>query len=306
VNRARWRAAGKFSAIFAGLALWTTLGGSGAARADAPAALSVAPAPISTVASPAAAPQGAIPAGSFDSQAIHRDTTDATPIDSKPIPTDSHPLSFDSSRVMLALGGIVVLILVLKAALRKFLPGAAAARSTRAMQVLSRCTISSRQQLLLIQVGKRLVVAGDCGTQLNPLCEITDPVEVEGLVARIREEAASAAGRFDSLFGKARKEFATDSENAAANSEIASENPVETSSDIADESGDSPVENPAGSAAEPVAAALALSASAPRDSFDPSHELESAEINSSIAKTSEELSGLRQKMRDLSRQIGSA
>jgi flagellar biogenesis protein FliO len=285
-------------AIFAGLAFWAWFGGANAVAADAPALPAAAANSSSSISTPIAAPAATDSPDSFDAHQIHRDSTDSTPIDSKPIPSDSHPLSFDSTRVILALGGILILILLLKAGLRKVLPGAAAARSTRAMQIISRCTISSRQQLLLIQVGKRLVVAGDSGTQLNPLCEITDSAEVEGLVAQIREEAAAAAGRFETFFGKARKEFAADSELAGPTSETISENPAENSSDTTDGAG--------ASASEPAPAAVTLSGSAPQDSFDPSHELNDAEIDSSIAKTSEELSGLRQKVRDLSRQIGSA
>jgi flagellar biogenesis protein FliO len=279
VNRAPGRS---FPAIFAGMALWALVGGIVAGEVDAPAT--------------PAAPSAPAAIDSLDSHSIQRDAGDSTPIDSKPIPSDSHAISFDSTRVMLVLGGVVSLILVLKAGLRKILPGAAAARSTRAMQVISRCTISSRQQLLLIQVGKRLVVAGDSGTQLNPLCEIADPAEVEGLIAQIREEAASAAGRFDAFFGKARKEFNSDAEAISQSRDQASDN--------AEENRPEPAFDPA---SEPApSAALAASADAPGDSFDPSHELNDAAINSSIAQTSRDLSGLRQKVRDLSRQIGSA
>ena len=71
-------------------------------------------------------------------------------------------------------------------------------RGTSAVKVLSRCTISPRQHLLVVQFGKRLVLVGDSGSNLNPLCEIADPDEAASVLAQAREESVSVARRFDS------------------------------------------------------------------------------------------------------------
>jgi flagellar biogenesis protein FliO len=181
--------------------------------------------------------------------------------------------SFDATRIMLALGGIVCLIFLLKAAAKRIFPGVAAHRASRAIKVLSRTTISPRQHLLLIQVGKRLLVVGDSGTQLNPLCEIGDESETAALLSQLHEETVSAAWRFDTLFGRARKGFGAGEDE-----------PVETEISTTD--------TPAESSSAPPAHAQ----------FDPTHELPDA----SVAQTQKELSGLSEKVRDLTRQLGRA
>jgi hypothetical protein len=101
---------------------------------------------------------------------------------------------------------------------------------------------------------------GDSGANLNPLCEITDPDEIAGILARSSDEAISMTRRFESLFGRARKNFGDD-------------------------------------AAEP---------------FDKSNEVAAAEGqalsagNPTIDEAQKELVGLRDKVREVARQIGRA
>jgi flagellar biogenesis protein FliO len=113
----------------------------------------------------------------------------------------------DATRVLLALAGVLGLIVVLRMALRRVFPGAISHRATRAIRILSRCIVSPRQHLLLIQVGKRLLVVGEGGAQLNRLCEITDDDEVAQILTAVREESTAAGRRFEHLFGRARKSF---------------------------------------------------------------------------------------------------
>jgi flagellar biogenesis protein FliO len=151
----------------------------------------------------------------LDSQPILRDgTTDGDSAKAKPISSSLN--SFDPTRVLLALGAVIGLILLLRWGVKKMVPGVAASRSTQAMKVLSRCVVSPRQRLLLVQVGNRLVVVGDGGSQLNPLCQITDAEEVSALLAQVREESTTIAARFDSIFGRAKKGFGGDEEEGAA------------------------------------------------------------------------------------------
>jgi flagellar biogenesis protein FliO len=125
-------------------------------------------------------------------------------------PSPANNGASDATRVLLALVGVLGLIAVLRMALRRVFPGAISHRATRAIKILSRCIVSPRQHLLLIQVGKRLLVVGEGGAQLNRLCEITDDDEVAQILAAVREEAAVAGRRFENLFGRARKSFEED------------------------------------------------------------------------------------------------
>lgn len=209
---------------------------------------------------------------SVENQPIQRDPAALSPSQAaKTANPSSSPNGFDSVRVALALVAVVSLIFLLRGAMRRFYPGAIPHRPTQAMKVLCRFAISPRQYVFLLQVGKRLVVVGDGGTQLNPLCEITSPEEVEAIVAQVREESAASLRKFDLFFGKARKNYTDDAAVAVVESDKLPED------------------------AAPAALAPAADAT-----FDPSHEI----IDPSISRTRDELSGLSQKVRDLARQLG--
>jgi flagellar biogenesis protein FliO len=164
-----------------------------------------------------------------------KNSTDA---DGKTIAT---PGAFDVTRVMLATVGVIALIFLMRAVVRKIFPSTAAHRGTNAVKVLSRTTISPRQHLLVVQFGKRLLLVGDTGTSLNSLCEIADADEAANVVAQAREESISVARRFDSLFGRARKEFdpaqaPADSETFDSTDELRRDDPaiVQTQKELAD------------------------------------------------------------------------
>ena len=73
--------------------------------------------------------------------------------------------------------------------------------------------MSPKQQVLLLQVGRRVVVIGDGGgAGMRPLCEITDPDEVAALVGDLKSaDAAIAPARsFGTLFKRAADPFADD------------------------------------------------------------------------------------------------
>lgn len=80
-----------------------------------------------------------------------------------------------------------------------------------AVKVVGRSVLSPKQQVLLIQVGRRLLVVGDSGGAMAALCEITDPDEVAALIGEARAAAAAAkprpAGAFDKLFRGAAEPF---------------------------------------------------------------------------------------------------
>ena len=75
-------------------------------------------------------------------------------------------------------------------------------------RVLSRSIIAPKQHVLVLQVGRRVIVVGDSGTQMNPLCEITDEDEIASLMGQLKQDKADPVTRaFGSFFGKAEKEY---------------------------------------------------------------------------------------------------
>jgi flagellar biogenesis protein FliO len=118
----------------------------------------------------------------------------------------SNPL--DVRRILLALGIVLALICALKWLSKLFFSAAAGNRSSRAVQVLSRTVIGPKQQFMLVQVGKRIIVIGDSGNGMSPLAEITDPDEVATLVGQVQEEKGDSISKaFGGLFSRAKQKF---------------------------------------------------------------------------------------------------
>ncbi len=137
---------------------------------------------------------------------------------------------FEVGRVATALAVVVILILLLRWIAKRFFGVAGVQRSSRAVQVLSRSPLSPRQQLVLLRVGRRLLVVADGGGQMNTLSEITDADEVAALLGQIQDDHSQRATRsFGSLFGKMRKTYDVDPDaaDAADAAETAEAEPME-------------------------------------------------------------------------------
>ncbi|MDB5333764.1 MAG: hypothetical protein JWP03_4915 [Phycisphaerales bacterium] len=177
------------------------------------------------------------------------------------------PTGMELSRVIGALAAVIGLILALKWGGKKLLRTPGAGRTSRAVQVLARSAVSPRQQILLLRVGRRVIVVGDSGSQMNALSEITDADEVAALVGQIQDDKPDLAARaFGAMFRRARS-------GMESNDEAEAEHPQ-------DGTGASVSEAPS---AEPADA----------------EEAEAA----AISDTREELNGLMKKVRLMSRQL---
>jgi flagellar biogenesis protein FliO len=135
-------------------------------------------------------------------------------------------LSNDSNvlRVVGALGVVLGCIFVVRWAGKKFLGLQAAGATSGPVQVLLRTTVSPRQQLMLIQVGRRIVLVANCGVQMNALCEISDVEEVAALAGELQQKRkTSATSAFLSIFGKAGAIFEDEQQEAAAPAEAENE-----------------------------------------------------------------------------------
>jgi flagellar biogenesis protein FliO len=109
----------------------------------------------------------------------------------------------DLPRLALAMGVVLLLIFLVRAVGQKFFPNITMSRATSAVRVLSRNSIAHKQQVLLVQVGRRILVLGDNGSQMQPLSEITDPDEVAQLIG----QATGAKEQFNKEFDKAQDAF---------------------------------------------------------------------------------------------------
>jgi flagellar biosynthetic protein FliO len=179
----------------------------------------------SPIASPTLAPTTiptAVSQGAVENEAIRRTHVDprgvsaATTQQSSVSDRSTSQNAFDVRRVAMALIAVLALIVVLRWIAKRFFTTPGAGRSSRAIQVLSRAILSPKQQLMVVQVGRRLIVVGDTGAQMSPLCEIRDPDEVAELVGQITQEKGDSISKtFGQLFGRAKTQFDEDESEAS-------------------------------------------------------------------------------------------
>ena len=95
----------------------------------------------------------------------------------------------DLGRLVLALGIVIGLILSLRKLFGRFVqqPG----QSPGVVKLISRTAIAPRQQIVLIQIGKRVVALSDSAGAVTRICEITDADEIAGLLGRDAEPVTS-------------------------------------------------------------------------------------------------------------------
>src|SRR5688572_17382886 len=117
------------------------------------------------------------------------------------------PAGFGLRKVALSLGAVLGLIFLLYWLIRQVFPAVAASRSSQAVRVLSRSVLAPKQQVLLLQVGRRVIVVGDTGAQMSPLAQIDDPDEIAALVGQIESEKRPAGAAFGGFFGRAKASF---------------------------------------------------------------------------------------------------
>jgi hypothetical protein len=153
----------------------------------------------------------------------------------------------DSGHIALALSGVIGLILLLRYCGTRFFHATVIPGRPQAVRVLSRTPLAPRQQVLLIQVGRRIVVTGDSGGQLTSLAQITDADEVASLVGEVSRGKALPIGRsFTGWFKKAADTFAPNDEGLASDDDAPDFMP--SSLDIPDEDDGPPAPTAAESA----------------------------------------------------------
>jgi len=134
----------------------------------------------------------------------HTPTTQKAPAAAAPKSADS----LSMVRVIAALIGVVSLIFLLKWCARGMLGHTGTTRVSNPISVVARSNIAPRQQLVLVQVGRRLVLVGNAGGAMNALCEIKDPAEVSELLGKMAsDKSGSIARSFGNLFRKEEDKF---------------------------------------------------------------------------------------------------
>ncbi len=87
-------------------------------------------------------------------------------------------------QTILALGLVIVLILATRFGLLRL--GGRSHLASGPIEVLTRLAVGSRQQLMLVRFGKRLILVGASQGSLTSLAEADDGEEVESLMASMK------------------------------------------------------------------------------------------------------------------------
>ena len=162
------------------------------------------PVDAAVVAGPTKPAAPAVPQSKIESQPIGGGKS----ADAAAPASTEHSQEFGVGRVVLSLAVVVGLILLLRLAGKRLFPMSSPNRSTRAVQILARTPIAPRREILLLRVGRRVIVVGETGAGMNPLCEISDPDEVAALIGQIQAERTdSASHTFGKLFHRAAQEM---------------------------------------------------------------------------------------------------
>ena len=100
------------------------------------------------------------------------------------------PAAPNASSALVSVGGSLCVVLgifvVIVWCTRRFSPPGAGSLPKGAVESLGRAPLSARQQMQLIRIGNKLLLVALSPTGVEPLTEITDPSEVENLLALCR------------------------------------------------------------------------------------------------------------------------
>jgi flagellar biogenesis protein FliO len=101
-----------------------------------------------------------------------------------------------ATRVALSLAGVLALIVVLAVVAKKIVPrgkfGGGVSSGDGAIHVLARTALGPKQRVVLLQVGRKILVLGDCdGHPLSTLCEIGDFDEAAALISQLQADGGS-------------------------------------------------------------------------------------------------------------------
>lgn len=85
--------------------------------------------------------------------------------------------------------------------MRKFMPARRLLGASDLLEVVSRMSLSSKQSLVLVRMGQRILLLGVTGDQINTLCLVEDPDQVAMIVGRAAtRKPDSSTQAFDQAF----------------------------------------------------------------------------------------------------------
>ena len=114
------------------------------------------------------------------------------------------------ARVIGSLAAVVVLVAGCGWVYRRYV-APAGPRRAGGVELLGQSNVTPKHSVLVLKIGRRVVVVGDAGHGMQPLCEVTDPAEVAEVAAACRGQSVESAdlrgGAFAASFDEADAAF---------------------------------------------------------------------------------------------------
>jgi flagellar biogenesis protein FliO len=124
------------------------------------------------------------------------------------------PTALETGRVLAALGVVIMIIMVLRAAARRIGPASArAGRPSGVVEILARYPVARGQQLVLLKLARRVLLVHQSGAAMTTLSEMTDRDEVAAVLARVE---AGSRQKDQARFGRILRRFESDHDRQAA------------------------------------------------------------------------------------------
>lgn len=115
------------------------------------------------------------------------------------------------TKTILALAFVVLLILVGRQLMLRWMGRPAAVNRSRAVEVLSRISVGPRQHVVLLRMGGRILVVADSAGQMRPLANIDEPEEVASILKSVTTSRPSSISQgFGQMLGKFDQEYDQD------------------------------------------------------------------------------------------------
>jgi flagellar biogenesis protein FliO len=127
-------------------------------------------------------------------------------------------------QVILATAGVVGLILVTRAVLRRVSSSGGGSRASGVAEVVSRMPLGKGQSLIMLKLPRRVLVLHATGTQMTTLTEFTDQDDVAHVLAAIEGKTR------DTAFGKTLRQFEGDHANEVVTPEVGDDGIIDLTS----------------------------------------------------------------------------
>lgn len=155
--------------------------------------------------------------GRMESRVAAQQGAGASAGDERPVSKQAGAKGFWRLNDFLPLAIVLALVLAAAWAVKRYMPARRLVTGAGVLEVVARLPLNSRQNLVLVKMGRQLILVGVSPDRLSTLCLVDDPDRVAELIGRIASQAPDSA---ESAFVQSLDDHASEFE-AGADPEVA-------------------------------------------------------------------------------------